>query len=171
MAAPDKANTVKSAILASLAHGCSRRAAAVAANIGNSTLADWVAKDAAFAEAVEAAEVQSVKAIEDALWRKAKSGHPTAMIFWLCNREPERWRNVQHTESRNTFNGVLTIEQKERAARKELAAESASAVERFSRIMARMGGDPAILSAHESAKGGGNGGNGGNGKKKPKGAS
>ena len=32
--------------------------------------------------------------VENALYKSAVSGNVTAMIFWLKNRKPERWNDV-----------------------------------------------------------------------------
>ena len=37
--------------------------------------------------------------VEISLYKKAREGNIVAMIFWLCNRNPERWKNVQRTEA------------------------------------------------------------------------
>ena len=34
------------------------------------------------------------EAVESALLKSAMSGHVTAQIFYLCNRQPERWTHV-----------------------------------------------------------------------------
>jgi hypothetical protein len=38
--------------------------------------------------------------VEMALYSKALSGNVLAQIFWLCNRKPNEWRNVQHVEQK-----------------------------------------------------------------------
>jgi len=53
-------------------------------------------------------------AIENALYKKALEGDNTAMIFWLKNRQPKKWRDRQEIDSKITFGlGELTDEQAE----------------------------------------------------------
>jgi len=49
------------------------------------------------------ADIQIVKSLYD----KAKSGDTTAMIFWLKNRQPDKWRDKQDLEHSGELN--LTI--------------------------------------------------------------
>ena len=44
--------------------------------------------------AIAQAEGLAIDHIETALFKAASSGKITAMIFWLANRDPERWKNV-----------------------------------------------------------------------------
>ena len=41
--------------------------------------------------------------VEMSLYGKAISGNVTAQIFWLCNREPRRWVNVQRIENTGKY--------------------------------------------------------------------
>lgn len=75
-----------------LRDGYSRTAVAAACGISRQTLYDRIEGDAAFAAAVTAAEVEGVAEVEAALRDTALSGNPTAMIFYLCNRAPDRWQ-------------------------------------------------------------------------------
>lgn len=36
--------------------------------------------------------------VELSLYNKAMTGNVTAQIFWLCNRRPDRWKNVNRVE-------------------------------------------------------------------------
>jgi hypothetical protein len=36
--------------------------------------------------------------VEESLYRNALAGNTTAQIFWLKNRRPDRWRDVQHVD-------------------------------------------------------------------------
>jgi hypothetical protein len=44
--------------------------------------------------------IKSNSKVEMALYSKALSGNVLAQIFWLCNRKPNEWRNVQHVEQK-----------------------------------------------------------------------
>jgi hypothetical protein len=37
--------------------------------------------------------------VEESLYRNALAGNTTAQIFWLKNRRPDRWRDVQQLQS------------------------------------------------------------------------
>ena len=45
--------------------------------------------------------------VEASLYRQSLNGNTTAMIFWLCNRSPERWQSLQKVEQKHT--GSLKI--------------------------------------------------------------
>lgn len=100
----DRNDKVKSVVLESLSSGSTVDAACRAAGISRSVFYDWRKKDAEFAEAVERAQMVAVSVVEDALFLKATRGEKdgrgnvVAMIFWLCNRAPDRWKNVQRVE-------------------------------------------------------------------------
>lgn len=51
--------------------------------------------------------------VEDALFKNACEGNTTAQIFWLKNRAPERWRDVQ--DYRHEGNVGLTHQTAEQA--------------------------------------------------------
>ncbi len=58
--------------------------------------------DLEFAALVEAAEMPVHEAVESALLKSAISGNVTAQIFYLCNRQPDRWTHVNqvHVDNR-----------------------------------------------------------------------
>ena len=91
---------IKDVILASLQNGASFSQSVKAAGIDYMTFWRWRQKDAEFEDAVHRIDDVRTKIIEDALYAKAVGGHPTAMIFWLCNRARQRWQSV------NKFLGV-----------------------------------------------------------------
>ena len=37
--------------------------------------------------------------VEESLYRNALAGNTTAQIFWLKNRRPDRWRDVQNVDA------------------------------------------------------------------------
>ena len=53
----------------------------------------WARSDSTFAAAVDQAELDACEIVEDALFNKAKDGHLTAIIFYLTNRVPDRWKD------------------------------------------------------------------------------
>jgi hypothetical protein len=48
--------------------------------------------------------------VEMSLYNKAMGGNIVAMIFWLCNRAPERWVNVQRLEHGGKGDTPIKIE-------------------------------------------------------------
>lgn len=63
--------------------------------ITTSTLYDWKNKYSEISEALKRGkEVVDVE-VENALLNLAKSGNVTAIIFWLKNRRPDKWRDKQ----------------------------------------------------------------------------
>lgn len=85
-------------VLESLRQGVTRGRAAEAAGIARSTLYQHMKDDSDFAQAVKDAEECAIDKVEDALWRKAVSGHPTCMIFYLKNKRPEVFKEVSRFE-------------------------------------------------------------------------
>ena len=85
----------KSAIVESLKNGVSLVSAIAAADAKHSTVYDWLDDDKEFCSAVHAAKNSRVNIVEDALYKKAIEGNVVAQIFYLCNRMPEKWKNVQ----------------------------------------------------------------------------
>lgn len=63
--------------------------------ITTSTLYNWKNKHSEILEALKKGkEVVDVE-VENALLKLAKSGNITAIIFWLKNRRPDKWRDKQ----------------------------------------------------------------------------
>lgn len=67
----------------------------IANNIGISagTLYDWKAKFEEISEALKKGKEVVDYEVENALVKEALSGNVTAIIFWLKNRRPDKWRD------------------------------------------------------------------------------
>jgi hypothetical protein len=50
-------------------------------------------------EALKRGREASDARVEESLYRNALAGNTTAQIFWLKNRRPDRWRDVQQLQS------------------------------------------------------------------------
>ena len=50
-------------------------------------------------EALKRGKAASDDRVEESLYRNALAGNTTAQIFWLKNRRPDRWRDVQQLQS------------------------------------------------------------------------
>lgn len=88
----------KQALVASIRAGATYRDACKALKVGGGTYLQWRREDAEFAAALEAAEVDRVRVVEDVLFDKALEGDKTCLIFWLCNRAGGKWRSVLHAK-------------------------------------------------------------------------
>lgn len=78
----------------------SRKDLAKAMNLDVSTLTRWMTQHPEIAEAIRDGQFDCAERVEDALYESATKpskafpyGNPTAQIFFLCNRAPERWKN------------------------------------------------------------------------------
>ncbi len=61
--------------------------------IGKTALYDWKNKYTEFADALKKGKEVIDYEVENALLKKALDGDVTAMIFWLKNRRPDKWRD------------------------------------------------------------------------------
>ena len=74
----------------------------IAHNVGISTktLYVWKNEHSLICDALKNSKEIADLQIENALYNKALSGDTVSMIFWLKNRQPNRWRDkhqVEHT--------------------------------------------------------------------------
>ena len=80
-------------VLESISKGASIKSACDAAKINRVTFWRWKRKDpeneAKYYEVIDSRTL----AVEDAIYNKAIEGDTTAMIFWLKNRDPIRWKD------------------------------------------------------------------------------
>ena len=81
-------------VLKAISEGKTRSAAMESIGLARQTLSHTMKRDPEFAALVEAAEMPVHEAVESALLKSALSGHVTAQIFYLCNRQPNRWQHV-----------------------------------------------------------------------------
>ena len=81
--------------------------------VAPSTVDEWLATDSEFSGSVKHAREWSDQAVVKSLRQRAmgyeKDGqhipaHPTAQIFWLKNRDKERWRDKVETEHTGSVN-------------------------------------------------------------------
>ena len=61
--------------------------------INISTLYKWIASHGEIGEALKRGKAPVDFEVENALLNKARSGDITAIIFWLKNRRPDKWRD------------------------------------------------------------------------------
>ena len=89
----------KKAIILSLQNGGTVVAACAAAGTSRGMFYEWYKSDDAFKDKVDKARKSRIHHVEDALFKKAVEGNMTAIIFFLCNRAPEDWKNVNNVEA------------------------------------------------------------------------
>lgn len=81
-------------------------------------------KDPEFADLIEAAEMQATGQVEHALFIRARNGNVPAAMFWLLNRDPDRWRDIKRIEIKQdttvTINAVATAVEAARRALDEI---------------------------------------------------
>ena len=67
----------------------------IAAKMGISvtTVYDWMNKNPKIAAAIKKGRDKSIDMVENALFKSAINGNVTAMIFYLKNRAPERYKD------------------------------------------------------------------------------
>ena len=67
-------------------------------NIACSTLAEYKNKYPDFLEAIKKGKEVADYEVENALYKTAMEGNVTAQIFWLKNRQKEKWREKQEVQ-------------------------------------------------------------------------
>ncbi len=86
--------------------------------ISRSTLSEWKRKFPDISDALKKSKAVVDIEVENALYQAALDGNMTAIIFWLKNRKPEKWRDRQQVEMSgevgrgNPFEGLTTEELK-----------------------------------------------------------
>jgi len=88
----EKKEIIKRQILEALNGGQARYRACESVGISLATFYRWLKQDKKFAREVAEAEEIAVMVVEDALYAKAVRGDVRAMIFFLTNRRPNRWK-------------------------------------------------------------------------------
>ena len=85
----------------------------IAAMMGISvtTVYDWMNKNPEIAAAIKKGRDKSIDMVENALFQSAINGNVTAMIFYLKNRAPERYKDrVDNNINTNNMDIKLKIE-------------------------------------------------------------
>ncbi len=73
------------------------------------TIKNWRVKYEDFAEVSKITKQAADDIVERSLYQKACDGDNTAMIFWLKNRQPQKWRDVHKVEGKVVTNIVREI--------------------------------------------------------------
>ncbi|MCM1130097.1 MAG: helix-turn-helix domain-containing protein [Roseburia sp.] len=75
--------------------------------ISRSTLYEWKKKYSDLSDTLKEGKDSADYEIENALFNSAKSGNVTAMIFWLKNRKPSKWRERIEQEPTSNEESVV----------------------------------------------------------------
>ena len=94
-----------------IGRGDRRMASARAVGVDPRTVRRHAAKSRAFREKRDDAEMAALERIEDTMYRRAQDGHVGAGIFVLCNRDPQKWRDVKAIEVSGPGGGAIPYEQ------------------------------------------------------------
>ena len=78
------------------------------------TIYKYKKNDAQFAQAIKEGQAKGVATITNALFKSAKSGQVTSMIFWLKNRAPDEWKDrvpeITHHAAPPTRIEIVTVD-------------------------------------------------------------
>ncbi len=85
-------------IIAAIRDGATQRGAAKKCGITAESLSIWKKKFPEFGEAVERAQGDAQVLAEQSLLRIAARGNVTALMFFLKNRYPSEWQELQRRE-------------------------------------------------------------------------
>jgi hypothetical protein len=96
----------KEALIKNLEAGNTVTKACNNVKVSRDTYYRWKHEDEAFAKAVIIAKESRIEIVEDANFASAVKGNVTAQIFFLCNRDPNRWKHVSRVE----HSGKLTFD-------------------------------------------------------------
>jgi len=87
------------------------------------TIYEWKNKHPSFSDAIKNGKHLADAQVSQALINKAKQGDTAAMIFWLKNRNPTRWRDKPAEQSINITNNVQNNENVVRIEASDLTTE------------------------------------------------
>lgn len=80
--------------------------------VDRKTIYRWAEKYPEISHVIKKGRAMGERTIIKSLFEKAKSGNVTAMIFWLCNRDPEHWRNIAKIDVEHKGKVESIIEEK-----------------------------------------------------------
>jgi len=92
----------KMVIIDLLKKGVSRTEACRKAGVNVTTFNRYMAIDPDLREIVTEIELQTCEKVEEALYQAALNGNFQAQKFWLCNRFPERWKDISSRQEKST---------------------------------------------------------------------
>jgi len=90
--------------------GLTKKQIAYCLGIGESTLYDKQKRDPEFLEAIKKGKAKGINTITNALYESGKGGNVTAQIFYLKNRQPDKWSDRRQHEHTGKDGGPITHE-------------------------------------------------------------
>jgi len=91
------------------AQGLTKEQVARALGMHYDTYNEYQKRDRRLADAYLDGKAKGIATVTNALFQKAKAGDNTAMIFFLKNRDPENWEDVQKRHIAGPEGGALQI--------------------------------------------------------------
>ena len=82
---------------------------AVELHVSASTLGRWCTEHDDLAASLNDGRDLADARVEDSLFSSAMAGNVTAQIFWLKNRRPAKWRDVQRVEHLTVREQIATL--------------------------------------------------------------
>ena len=102
----DQLNLEKVEVIASM--GLIDEQIAVILNISVRTLNYWK-KRPEFSQALKRGKLKADFQVTQSLYKKALGGDTTACIFWLKNRQPDKWRDRQEVDAPGVESALYEI--------------------------------------------------------------
>ena len=117
------AATAVYAVFDGMLEGKTLRAACEEAGVAVGDVLRRAAKSPSMKARMDETQRTALAVVEDALYETAVKGNATALTFYLCNREPERWRpaSAARVESEVAADSVTPAELIERYRRHDAA--------------------------------------------------
>lgn len=78
-------------------------------NVGHRTLERWMANKPEFKAQIDKGRTEADLTVIQALLQAAKEGNITAMIFWLKNRQPDKWKDVHQLKGESLGDTNIVI--------------------------------------------------------------
>lgn len=80
--------------------------------VNQDTIHEWAKRYPDFSEALKTTKEEADSKVVQSLYQKALKGDTTACIFWLKNRQPDKWRDAWKIEGNLEHSGTLTLKGK-----------------------------------------------------------
>ena len=80
--------------------------------IGLTTLKDYMKKSSTLATTIRSGKEVADIQVENALYKAALNGNVSAMIFWLKNRRPDKWKDKREPEEIEIMKRELKLKEK-----------------------------------------------------------
>ena len=96
--------------------------------ISKATLTTWKQKYPEFLASLKTTKDEADAKVVESLYKQALKGNVTAQIFWLKNRQPEKWRDAWKIEGGIEHSGKVTVEGKLSLSIEQVIQEYADAI-------------------------------------------